>query len=35
MQIDWMIVATCVFATVDALLVGAVITWTLISWGVL
>jgi hypothetical protein len=35
MDADWMLLATAFFAAINALLIGAVVTCTLISWGIL
>lgn len=35
MEPDWMIIATGLLAAVNAMLIGAVVVWTLIEWGVL
>lgn len=35
MSIDWVLVTTALLAGVNAMLVGAVIVWTLIEWGAL
>jgi hypothetical protein len=35
MQIEWELVATGILAVINAMLIGAIITFTLIEWGVL